>query len=92
MTETAVLICQPDAGLGASTAPCVDVNGVHSAPALLESYTLTPEQGAFFESINSEFDYGLAAQFFAYAFMSVVGLWLFCKLLGTMMQTLRNNG
>lgn len=57
------LVCSPVAGGGASVAPCVDVEGVGYAPAILAQ----PAPG--------EVDFALSNELFAYGFSIVLVFW-----------------
>lgn len=84
--EHAVLVCVPNASLSSSVAPCTDVDGVASSPALVKSYLMTPDQGSIFEE---GFSYESAAAFWFLAFSSTILLWVIAKGAGTVLNMIK---
>lgn len=87
--EHAVLVCVPDAALSSSVAPCGPINGVSSSPALVKSYLMTADQGAFFETLDQPFDYTAAAGFWSVGFIGTLTLWAIAKASGSVLTFIR---
>lgn len=70
-----ILICEPDALLVDSVAPCAAISGQPSKPVLTNQYVLQPSSQTYFEGLAEGFDYTLASQLYAFGFTGVITLW-----------------
>lgn len=71
-------------------AVCPVVNGQNFAPANVQAYVIEPSQAASLEAQYAPFDYGKAAEIYAFAFTSVVLLWFTAKGAGAIINMVKS--
>lgn len=85
-----VVECQPDLAGAASTAPCVDIGGVHYAPNVIQAYVLDPSAAVYIDPLASPFDPALAAGFLSLGIVTVLAIHLFAYAVGQVVDMVKH--
>jgi hypothetical protein len=89
-TVTWVVTCIPKSPQnGNSTSPCLDVGTTKMVPAMVQSYLIDPSSSSAIDAATTPFDYTVATAFWTLAFTFVVGLYLFSKKIGILLNFIR---
>lgn len=76
-------------GVGPSVSPCVDVAGSFTQPQLTQAYVIDAGQSTFVDGLLEPLDYASAGAVWAFAFTTVVGLYLLTSSLGHILRLVR---
>lgn len=83
------VVCEPRTDGGASVLPCVDTGAGPSYPHLVEGTLVDATLAARLEASAVPFDWALAAQFYSFAFGSVLSVYLLSVGVGFILRTVR---
>ena len=85
-----VIVCAPVASATPQDQVVCPAQGAQLyAPAPVSAYLLAPEQGAAFEANMAPLDYAVAGALWAFAFTTVVGLYIASHSIGVVLGFLR---
>ena len=85
-----VVVCSPRSDGGPAVQPCgVDASGIGYQPALLSVGLFDPATAALLDANSGPIDYGEAAEFWGFAFVTVLTFWLVSRVAGTILSAIR---
>ena len=85
-----VLVCVPvQTGGAQSVAPCLDANGQHYQPGMLDAYLIDPASAPVLDNAMQPYDSAQGLQFFSFAFGTVLTFWLIAHGIGQLLHLIR---